>query len=212
MKKHIKIFLAILLICLVGVVNILIIKNNRKLSIEEVKLLLDKGKDINNVYFEHTVIETNSKEYTMKKYWKDNIFVFEIEDTYQWINFDTNEWIYIDNTNDNITSNDTKNCNKFNDYSYYFKDLIEKEYEYKYIKTDDIGNIKCHVVEIKKENVGKVKFWINCENGVVEKFEEYNSIGELTSTNIYKYTYNIVTDENIMRPDFSKYESYTIVK
>ena len=67
MKKCIKIFLIILLVCIIGSVIVLIIRNNNKLSIEEIKSLLDKGKSISNVYFEHTVLEQNEEEYTMKK-------------------------------------------------------------------------------------------------------------------------------------------------
>ena len=117
MKKCIKIFLIILLVCIIGSVIVLIIRNNNKLSIEEIKSLLDKGKSISNVYFEHTVLEQNEEEYTMKKYLKDDTYVFEIDNSYQWINFSTDEWIYIDNTNKTISVTDTKNCDKFNENS-----------------------------------------------------------------------------------------------
>lgn len=212
MKKCIKIFLIILLVCIIGSVIVLIIRNNNKLSIEEIKSLLDKGKSISNVYFEHTVLEQNEEEYTMKKYLKDDTYVFEIDNSYQWINFSTDEWIYIDNTNKTISVTDTKNCDKFNDYSYYFEELINNGYEYKYIKLENVNQADYHVIEIKKEDVGKVKFWINCENGVVEKKEEYNSLGNLVSTNKYKYIYNIVTEEEIKKPDFLEYEEYKILK
>lgn len=216
MKKSIKIFLIILFVT-ICIIAVLFINNRNKLSLEEIKELLNKGMKIDNVYFEHTCISTspnvNLKEYTMKKYWKDNIYIFEIVDTYQWLNFNTNEWIYIDNTNKTIGITDIpQHGEKFNDYSFYFEDLINRNYEYKYVKKGEIDNINCHVVELIEEDGGTNKFWIDEEKGTVLRMEDYDSLGELSATQEFKYTYNVVTEENIKRPDFSNYEGYTISK
>lgn len=105
----------------------------------------------------------------------------------------------------------------------YYKGLISKSLEnsYKYYGKEDINNnevIKFSVdfeenFFVNIENIRRLYFYINEENKSIEKIEHYDIVNnkeELVLTDNFIYSYNTVTDENILNFDIINYPDYVI--
>lgn len=105
----------------------------------------------------------------------------------------------------------------------YYKGLISKSLEnsYKYYGKEDINNnevIKFSVdfeenFFVNIENIRRLYFYINEENKSIEKIEHYDIVNnkeELVLTDNFIYSYNTVTDENILNFDINDYPDYVI--
>lgn len=151
---------------------------------------------INDEKIQEFTFNFETKEQVNIFHYSKEIFLYEIEDQ-----------------NLNIISNKIK----------YYTDLISKSLEssYKYYGKENINNneiIKFSVdfeegFFLNKENPIRLYFYINKENKSIEKIEHYNIIDnkeELEGTDNFIYSYNTVTDEDILKVDINNYSDYEI--
>lgn len=226
MKKYLKVLIAILIIILlITIINIL---KKEEIDFDEISGIINpqitsnmslkiNSKGINENYSEEYYINNKlayENFYINDEKTQESTFNLE---TKKQINIFHNSkeifFINIDDSNSNIISN------KLN----YYKGLIEKSIEnsYKYYGKENINNneiIKFSVdfeenFFLNIDNPRRLYFYINTENKSIEKVEHYNIMDnteELVLTENFIYSYNTVTDENILKFDINNYSDYVI--
>lgn len=226
MKKYLKVLIAVLIIILlIGIINIL---KRDEITMDEVLEIINPtitsnmslkivSKGIDENYFEECYIKDKvAYENFYVNDEKIQEFTFNFETKEQVNIFHNSKEIYIYKLGEqesNIISNKLD----------YYKGLISKSLEdsYKYYGKENTNNnevIKFSVdfeenFFVNIENPRRLYFYINEENKSIEKIEHYNIVNnkeELVLTDNFIYSYNTVTDENILKFDINDYPDYVI--
>lgn len=202
--KIVVIFIvAIILILLLVVIKRFIIYSNlEKVSKEKTNR--------NNFYCEKTFFYDGNVEFKCQIYYKDKkmlmneiahnnlynvIYYIGDRETIQILEQNNIKKIEINKTFLPIDQIDV-----FNFYTYVMKNINKYKLALTTkIETENYNEIECYVIEPEKN----WKLWINKENGVVIKEMKNENIIE------YNYKFNIVTDEDIVRPDVNESEKNT---
>ncbi len=203
-----------------------LLDTSTKMSKEEVIELLEKGKEYSNYYYspENTIsgifrIEDENKT---EIYVKDNIKKVVVKgNTLQWDNYNTNETITImgeykgknyasigDLSSDSFQEN--SNSQMGFDYSL-IADEEHFNYNFKYLGKKEIDGRSTVLVKVWSKNNSEMfatKFLIDEQTGLITKRIDYTMYGILLTNMICdrNVKLDIVTDQDVERPDLSNYE------
>ena len=227
MKKYLKVLIAVLIIILlIGIINIL---KRDEISFDESLNLINTEITDNNMSLKINskgIDENYLEEYYIKdklayeKFYVNDEKIQEIT-----FNFETKEQVNIFHNSKEIYlyKLGEQESNIISNKLDYYKGLISKSLEnsYKYYGKENINNnevIKFSVdfeenFFVNIENTRRLYFYINEENKSIEKIEHYNIVNnkeELVLTDNFIYSYNTVTDENILKFDINDYPDYVI--
>ena len=221
-KKILIIVLIILAIIIIGlIVRETIIHNDGKIdksnpmTREEIIALLDKGATYNNYYYcPSNEGDTNKTEY----YIKDNIQVtYNNSKLYEWVDYNNSEqiWLWGREGTATIIGEATKREN--NQHGFDYSTMTNPELysnEYEYIGEKEENGRTIIIVKLKTKNgllTGIDKYYIDKETGLI--LGRFNSNRFLFITTFHSGGSNsrnvkidVVTDEDIKRPDLTGYE------
>lgn len=220
MKNIVKII--ILLVIAISTYIGIITYNNIRYSLDKIiELLVSQTELPTNVYIEEEHFDNESKQAYLKSktYVKDNV-VYTYQDGEKAQNiemlydFSKSELIAIIHDLKTITYFPSGESDKeyilSNNFNYEW--LKEYKEQYKYLgkeKIDDKIYIKFSITEDDIKNI----FYIDVENKYISKTENYkrdNNEYKLETTVNYKYLYNVVKDEDILKFDSNNYQDYTV--
>ena len=201
MKKIIIIIIAIILISLT-ILGILYLRN-KVLTKNEFLELMEKQNEITNMKIEEYIIEGFSTIVGSTTYIKDDLRLVEIDTNvgfFIWANLSTKEIIYCYTEWKEYAYKEMENSNGLE---------VWDEWDYTFLRYERYNGVRCAVGEFKhKEMNHTVTLWINAHNGVLLKNvnNRINSEGKPFETiEEYKVLYNIVTDEDVARPNLEGY-------
>lgn len=226
MKKYLKMLIAVLIIILlIGIINIL--KRDeitRDEVIETINPSINSNMSLKIV--SNGIDEKYSEEYYINdKLAYENFYVNNEKIQEFTFNFETKEQVNIFHNSKEIYlyKLGEQESNIISNKLDYYKGLISKSLEnsYKYYGKENINNNKVikFSVDFEEnffvniENPRRLYFYINEENKSIEKIEHYNIVNnkeELVLTDNFIYSYNTVTDENILKFDINDYPDYVI--
>ena len=231
-KKFLKIFLIVLacLLFLVIIYELIIncdgfVDTSNEMSRQEVSELLEKGKQYSNYYYSPQVkisgfIELDNKNKT-EIYVKDNIKkVLFNKNTIEWNNYNTNETISIIGEHDGKNyasigdlSSNSYNENEYSQMGFDYSLIAEREdiYDFKYLGKKEVDGRVCVLVKVwNKDNleIFSTKFLIDEETGLILERTDYSMFGILLVNMVCNRNLkrDIVTDEDIERPNLTGYE------
>lgn len=207
MKKKILIILAI---CVVIILAIVAIYLSNKHSLESIKSIINQ--DVNNAnnvsvkaeFFD----ENNNLNGSMESYKKDNyIYIIQnnssTEKAENLINIEDKTSIMILENAKTIVKSSTDNTEITINALDEFNKLVDENAKYKYLGKSE-NNIK---ISLSKDDKTEY-FYINSESGNIEKTEFYKD-DAIKAIVKYVYSYNTVTDDNILTFDLNNYTDYT---
>lgn len=190
--------------------------SSNPMSREEVVRLLEKGKEYPNYYYSPQYVGIFSDKNKTEYYIKDNIEVVYFNSKVStWFDYNVGEGVHILNGNiaavaTNISIN---RSNEVNQRGFDYSLIANKEpfnYEYKYLGEKLKNGRTLIVVSVwNEEDKGiPIQFVIDKETGLIFERSDYLKLGPLTikSTCDRNVKLDIVTDEDIKRPDLSGYE------
>lgn len=194
MKKKYSLFLILFVMIILIIFSITYFVNYK--TAEEIQELLAQSEKISNMYVEHYInygeYSNNIKDYKVDIFIKDNVYIYDVLDRIDYVNYNTNECYSIKN-NTKISEIPIEQANKFNDYSEYFNSQL---YIYSYNFPYYINNTWCDKITLKNNsNNTKTVIYISKENGLILKIERISSAKKLVET--FNYQLNVVTDEQI---------------
>lgn len=193
-KKLIKLIILIVAIVLLVVLEILIYN---QVQINRFKEILEENDSTNYELIQTDGITTA----TIKVY--GNIYTYEDENNYIWISESENLRVVMDKKNKSaIITENPENELKVGSLNSTYLDYFENDsMKFKYLGEE---NPFYKLQFINKGTGNNTIFYLNSENGVVEKIEE-NFNG---AQNIYDITVNLesVTSEEVVYPDLSEYD------
>lgn len=183
---------------------------------EEVVRLLEKGKEYPNYYYSPQYVGIFSDKNKTECYIKDNIEVVYFNSKVStWFDYNVGERVHI--LNGNIaavaTSISVNRSNEVNQRGFDYSLIANKEpfnYEYKYLGEKTQNGRTLIVVSVwNEENKGlPIKFVIDKETGLIFERSDYVNIAfipiKITCNRNVKL--DIVTDEDIKKPDLNGYE------
>lgn len=219
MKKYVKILGVIIIIAAICAI-ILYLKNKPKYTLEELASFINN--DIgNNMYMkiEVTLEDTGGKEID-EYYMKDNNLyrhsykddIVQLEDALY--NYSNSQEISIDYTSKTIsvTKKDTLE-NPIKETIQSQIDEIESSADkYEYLGTEEIDGKEYIVFSLEdKAEFSKTYYYLDYQNGCIDKIEYYSTYNDkLMFTYEYTYSYDTVTDDDILTFDISDYDGFTI--
>ena len=181
------------------------LQKDNSMSREEVLELLKKGEEYPNYHI--SFIGSNNEKYDI--YVKDNVFVeycnneFRLREDYN-----TNEYIMIFKTADKEVAGVNNNLEKLEyqqgsmDYS------IVNKLDYKYLGEKELDGRQVIYIQLKNGSA-YTKFVIDKETGIIiNRIDLSKAFIFTTNKNESKreLKLDVVTDEDVARPDLSKYE------
>ena len=228
MKKVLKVLGIILaiLIVLVAIYYVVIhfdgfLNKDNEMTREEVIELLEKGKEYPNYYYtsESSWLFGNLNESKTETYIKDNIVKVVVDgEVHSWTDYNNKEYIgmpieyegkkYISVSNnlDNFEENDQSQ--RGFDYS-----LISDEEtfntDFKYLGEKQVDGRDTIIVKVWNKDwvsVDSTKFYIDKETGLIMRRVDYTALGFLKIDCNRNVKMDVVTDEDIQRPDLEGYE------
>lgn len=210
-KKGVIAIISVLIIILL--IAIFYTRGNNSMTYEDMINLMNSRDKYNNVYYE-VEIESNKDDNKEKiqNYWKDGILYSKSENLISYSNFNTNEYISINNANKEIKQNsDLRESEKFN--NLYESELNYKDifFDYNYLGDFEINNIKTYKVEINSKDKSEIRtFYIEKDTGFVIQFELYTKENDFKT--IMKYTYKVdeVLNTDVEKPNLEDYKDYII--
>lgn len=193
-KKLIKLIILIVVIVLLVVLEILIYN---QVQINRFKEILEENDSTNYELIQTDGITTA----TIKVY--GNIYTYEDENNYIWISESENLRVVMDKKNKSaIITENPENELKVGSLNSTYLDYFENDsMKFKYLGEEN----PFYKLQFTNKGTGNnTIFYLNSENGVVEKIEE-NFNG---AQNIYDITVNFesVTSEEVVYPDLSEYD------
>lgn len=228
MKKYFKVLIvALIIIMLIVVVKVL---KKGEITFNEISEL------INPQITENMCLKINTESingnYSEEYYIKDNLayenFYIDDEKIQEFtFNFETKEQANVFHNSKEIFlyKIEDQSLNIISNKLNYYKDLIVKSLENSYkfygkeiINNDEVIKISVDFKEdffLNVEHPRRLYFYINEENKSIEKIEHYDIINdkeELVITDNFIYSYNTVTDKNILKFDINNYPDYTLNK
>ena len=225
MKRYLKVLIALLIIILLIVIINILKKDEITMDkvLEIIKPSITSNMSLKIV--SNGIDENYSEEYYIKdKLAYENFYINDEKIQEFAFNFETKEQINILHNSKEINVYRIKEeSNIISNKLDYYKDLISKSLEnsYKYYGKENINNneIIKFSVDFEEnffaniENPTRLYFYINTENKSIEKIEHYNIIDnkeELAVTDDFIYSYNTVTDTDILKVDINNYSDYII--
>lgn len=228
MKKVLKVLGIILaiLIVLVAIYYVVIhfdgfLNKDNEMTREEVIELLEKGKEYPNYYYtsESSWLFGSLNESKTETYIKDNIVKVVVDgEVHSWTDYNNKEYIgmpieyegkkYISVSNnlDNFEENDQSQ--RGFDYS-----LISDEEtfntDFKYLGEKQVDGRDTIIVKVWNKDwvsVDSTKFYIDKETGLITRRVDYTALGFLKIDCNRNVKMDVVTDEDIQRPDLEGYE------
>ncbi len=216
-------FIILIIIIVIGgiIIGTGIIYRNTKYSLDKIMELLNSQTELpNNVYVEQeNFYGTSTEAYLRAKiYIKDNV-VYTYQDGTESQNiemlydFSRSELIAIVHDLKTITYFSTGSSKEYilsNNFNYDW--LKEYKEQYKYLGKETIDNKTYIIFSITEDNIKNI-FYIDVENKYISKTENYrrdNNEYKLETTVNYKYLYNVVKDEDILKFDSNNYQDYTV--
>lgn len=219
MKKYVKILEVIIIIAAICVI-ILYLKNKPKYTLEELASFINDEIG-NNMYLkvEVTLEDTGGKEieeYYMKDnslyghFYKDDIA--QLEDVlYDYSNNQKIDIVY-DSKIISVAKEDSL-VNPVKETIQSIIDDIESSADkYEYLGTEEIDGKEHIVFSLEdKTEFSKTYYYLDYQNGCVDKIEYYSTYNDkLMFTYEYTYSYDTVTDDDILTFDISDYDGFTI--
>ena len=220
-KKVLIVILSILAIIIIGlIVRETIIHNDGKIdksnpmTREEIIALLDKGATYSNYYY---CPSNEGDNYKTEYYIKDNVqVIYNDSKLYEWVDYNNSEQILLWGPEGTATIvNTTKR--EDNQHGYDYSTMTKSEFynnEYEYIGEKEENGRTIIIVKLTTKNGlirGINKYYIDKETGLI--LGRFNSNRLLFLTTFYAGGSNdrnvkidIVTDEDIKKPDLTGYE------
>lgn len=208
-KLLFAILILILVILVVSLVREMFVWNNGKITKssvmtqEEVMELLKKGSTYSNYYY---AVESLSKDKSKTEYYiKDNIVAcYQDSKILRWTNYNTGEEITFWNSEASISHNVKLVTDQQFGYDY---SIIANSKKFSFLGEQDFEGRKTILVQVKSDNT-TTQFSIDQETGLILKRIDYSKnflwTQKLVSNRNVKF--NIVTDENIQKPDLTNYQ------
>lgn len=211
MKRNVKVVILILLFIMV-IIILRNIVNKPDYSKEEIISMLNI-KVTENMYFKFeriyedkktsNIIEMYAKDDKLYKHEKsidiDQEFLFDFENKTEKIVDNKTKTFHIYPTDDSmnpliIKLNSTK-------------ELLEKSKEkYKYYGKELVEEKECIKFSLSNKNIETI-YYLDVDNSCIIKIEYYDNMKK-KSEDLFTYTYDIVTDENISDFDINNYPDY----
>ena len=181
------------------------LQKDNPMSKEEVLELLKKGEEYPNYYI--SFVDSNNAKYNI--YVKDNVLVEYYNNEFlRREDYNTNEYIMIFKTADKEVAGVNNNLEKLEyqpgsmDYS------IVNKLDYKYLGEKELDGRQVIYIQLKSGSA-YTKFVIDKETGIiVNRIDLSKAFIFTTNKNESKreLKLDVVTDEDVARPDLSKYE------
>ncbi len=219
MKVFVKLLIfTLIIIVLVIVANGLYNNDRNVVTLSEIQQLMLKKNGYKNYKLTY---KTPSADLIVEEFFKDEIYsIYNIDEEGRrlvtWASLREGISIYI---NDNAKIVDQYYIDEYGpdvlgiEPMQIIKMVIGNAKDYKFLGEEIFKNQKCYVIEFKANlNNSMYKVWISIDTGNVLKYELY----EMTDGKNYSkintieadYEYNIVTDEDIKRPNKDDYLDY----
>lgn len=227
MKKALKVLGIILtiLIVLVAIYYVVIhfdgfLNKDNPMTREEVVELLEKGKEYPNYYYSSEdrwifgYITGNKTE----SYKKDNIEKIVVSgELYRWTDYNNNENIIIIGEHDGKKYASVSNLDNFeeNDESqsgFDYSLIADEETfntDFKYLGEKQVDGRDTIIVKVWNKDwvsVDSTKFYIDKETGLIMRRIDYAALGFIRIDCDRNVKMDIVTDEDVARPDLEGYE------
>ena len=178
--------IVIFIICVVVIIGLICFKKDG-MTEEEIRTLIEKGTSYDNLY---SLEETSNEK--KERFLKDDILVIKTESMLVWKDFNTNEIITIKD-NYALVQKDSRKFVKYTMEDY----LDESKYKIVYEKEDIFEGKDCVYVKVYNINDEPIAMYtIDKETGLPEQTEMSGN---------YTYSIGTVTDEDVKKPDLSKY-------
>lgn len=226
LKKKKKLILIIIIALLIIIALAFYIYKNSIYSLEKVESLLNAEKEATNLHIKSEYLYEEGEEERIAyvdEYIKDNI-IYAVTKNYlsqvlaeTLANMENSELITILHSEKVITSNiisENENASELHGNETFFI-LVGKNAKYKCHGKEDINEKKCLKVSLTMEYSDKIEknyFYINLEDNYIVKHEIYEESNENELEKIYdvmySYSYNTVTDNDILNFDISNYPDY----
>lgn len=220
LSKKIIITTIIMLLLIGFLILFIFLYNKSKYSLENVINMLTAPKEALNIHV--TTNYNNAEEHTITDtFFKNNIYYSVTKTTSStepiqefFYNSEDSNLISVNSKDKTITtiSNISSNNLPFFTTSKFFLES-SKNSKFKYLGKEKIDNQKCIKVCLNYNSVSKTYYYINLKNNCIIKEESFNlndsEEWEKISDVTYTYSYNSVTDNDIIRFDSTNYPNYT---
>lgn len=226
MKKVLKvlgIIIAILIVTLIIYYAVIhfdgFLNKDNPMTRSEVIELLEKGKEYPNYYYasESSWIFGSLNETKTETYMKDNIVKIVVDgETLEWTDYNTEEHIGLFELNGKKTAS-VSNLDNFEtnedsqrgfDYSLITREDIYNT-EFKYLGKKQVNGRDTILVKVWNKDgfeMDSTKFYIDEETGLIMRRVDYTALGFIKIDCNRNVKMDIVTDEDIQRPDLEGYE------
>ena len=226
MKKVLKvlgIIITILIVTLIIYYAVIhfdgFLNKDNPMTRSEVIELLEKGKEYPNYYYasESSWIFGSLNETKTETYMKDNIVKIVVDgETLEWTDYNTEEHIGLFELNGKETAS-VSNLDNFEtnedsqrgfDYSLITREDIYNT-EFKYLGKKQVNGRDTILVKVWNKDgfeMDSTKFYIDEETGLIMRRVDYTALGFIKIDCDRNVKMDIVTDEDIQRPDLEGYE------
>lgn len=226
MKKVLKvlgIIIAILIVTLIIYYAVIhfdgFLNKDNPMTRSEVIELLEKGKEYPNYYYasESSWIFGSLNESKTETYIKDNIVKIVVDgETLEWTDYNTEEHIGLFELNGKETAS-VSNLDNFEtnedsqrgfDYSLITREDIYNT-EFKYLGKKQVNGRDTILVKVWNKDgfeMDSTKFYIDEETGLIMRRVDYTALGFIKIDCDRNVKMDVVTDEDIQRPDLEGYE------
>lgn len=219
MKKYIILLIVLILIVVISAIFI----SKPEYTLSEISKLVDKSGEIpDNIYIREERIDPAGTNIT-EIYKKDKVifehFYKDDMPEYEDIIWDFNlqKHIQIDYIFRNIYVEEIQgkgNTNPVNRILIGFSEMLkEEDRKYRYCGKENIDGKECIKFSLTSKNDEKTYYFVDIQNGVLYKKIEgtnYNNNFNELFTTTYAYSYNTVTDEDILKFEINNYPDYNI--
>ena len=197
------------------------------MSREEVVELLDKGSSYQNYYYSPQekilgIFDIDAENKT-EIYVKDNVKkILYNGNVKEWNNYNTNETILIMGEHEgknyaaigDLSSDSYQESREYNQMGFDYSLIANEEnfnYDFKYLGKKQIDGRTCILVKVwdkDKSEIFSTKFLIDEQTGLITERTDYTMFGILLINIVgdRNLKLDIVTDEDIARPDLTGYE------
>lgn len=227
MKKVLKVLgiIIAILIVLVAIYYVVIhfdgfLNKDNPMTREEVVELLEKGKEYPNYYYasENRWIFGSLNESKTESYIKDNVEKIMVDGKlHRWVDYNTQENILIFEDNEGKKYAGISNLDNFEeneesqrgfDYSLISNEEVFNT-DFKYLGEKQVDGRDTIIVKVWNKDwveVDSTKFYIDKETGLITRRIDYSALGFIKIDCNRNVKMDIVTDEDIERPNLDEYE------
>lgn len=227
MRKVLKVLgiIIAILIVLVAIYYVVIhfdgfLNKDNPMTREEVVELLEKGKEYPNYYYasEDRWIFGSLNESKTESYIKDNVEKIMVDGKlHRWVDYNTQENILIFEDNEGKKYAGISNLDNFEeneesqrgfDYSLISNEEVFNT-DFKYLGEKQVDGRDTIIVKVWNKDwveVDSTKFYIDKETGLITRRIDYSALGFIKIDCNRNVKMDIVTDEDIERPNLDEYE------